>query len=164
MRQGNFSELLTAPNRFYNTAQFIRDPLASGNCNATDQSACFPGNVIPASRLSPQGLALLRSYPTANIALDRYLRPRYGIYAVRGRLQAGRVLEGAANLGIRPSFDPPKELLEAYFFDFDDDLYGQTLEIELHAYIRPEARFDSLDALTAQMQADCTEARRLLRA
>jgi riboflavin kinase / FMN adenylyltransferase len=101
-------------------------------------------------------------YPTANIDLDRYLRPRYGIYAVRGRLPDGRVLDGAANLGIRPSFDPPKELLETFFFDFSGDLYGQTIEIEFHAYLRPEAKFDSLEALTRQMDADCAEARRLL--
>jgi riboflavin kinase / FMN adenylyltransferase len=101
-------------------------------------------------------------YPTANIDLGQYLRPRYGIYAVRGRLGDGRVLDGAANLGIRPSFDPPKELLEPYFFDFSGDLYGQQIEVELHAFIRPEAKFDSLDALTAQMARDCDTARRVL--
>jgi riboflavin kinase/FMN adenylyltransferase len=57
-------------------------------------------------------------YPTANLTLGRYLRPAYGIYAVRGRLPDGRVLDGVANLGVRPQFDPPKELLEPYFFDF----------------------------------------------
>ena len=101
-------------------------------------------------------------YPTANIALGSYLRPAYGIYAVRARLADGRVLGGAANLGIRPSFDPPKELLEAYLFDFSGDLYGETIEIALIDYLRPEAKFDSLEALTAQMDADCTEARRRL--
>ncbi|MBX9882977.1 MAG: bifunctional riboflavin kinase/FAD synthetase [Sphingomonas sp.] len=101
-------------------------------------------------------------YPTANIALGSYLRPAYGIYAVRARLADGRVLGGAANLGIRPSFDPPKELLEAYLFDFSGDLYGETIEIALIDYLRPEAKFDSLEALTAQMDADCAEARRRL--
>jgi riboflavin kinase/FMN adenylyltransferase len=103
-------------------------------------------------------------YPTANLALDRYLRPRYGIYAVRGRLDDGRVLDGAASLGIRPTFDPPKELLEPYFFDFSGDLYGQRLELELHAFLRPEARFDRLEDLIAQMAADCTAARAALAA
>lgn len=103
-------------------------------------------------------------YPTANIALDRYLRPKYGIYAVRGLLPDGRVLHGAANVGIRPTFDPPKELLETHFFDFAESLYDQCVEIELIAYIRPEAKFDSLDALTAQMDKDCTEAKRILAA
>ncbi|WP_267379284.1 bifunctional riboflavin kinase/FAD synthetase [Sphingomonas sp. GC_Shp_6] len=101
-------------------------------------------------------------YPTANLDLGRYLRPAYGIYAVRGRLADGRVLAGAANLGVRPSFDPPKELLEPYFFDFSGDLYGQMLEVELVEYLRPEAKFDGLDALTAQMEADCARARAIL--
>ncbi|MDH7971416.1 bifunctional riboflavin kinase/FAD synthetase [Sphingomonas sp. AR_OL41] len=101
-------------------------------------------------------------YPTANIDLGSYLRPAYGIYAVRGRLPDGRVLDGAANLGIRPSFEPPKELLEPYFFDFSGDLYGQRIEVELIDYLRPEAKFDTLAALTAQMEADCARARALL--
>ena len=101
-------------------------------------------------------------YPTANLPLGDYLRPAYGIYAVRGRLADGRVVDGAANLGIRPSFDPPKELLEPYFFDFSGDLYGQRLGVELIARLRPEAKFDTLEALTAQMEADCNEARRIL--
>ena len=101
-------------------------------------------------------------FPTANIDLSQYLRPLYGIYAVTGRLPDGRVLQGAANIGIRPSFDPPKELLEPYFFDFSGDLYGQEIDVALHHFLRPEAKFDTLDALTAQMQRDCDEARRLL--
>jgi riboflavin kinase/FMN adenylyltransferase len=101
-------------------------------------------------------------YPTANIDMGRYLRPAYGIYAVRGRLPDGRVLDGAANLGIRPTFDPPKELLEPYFFDFSGDLYGQCIEVELIHYLRPEAKFDQLDALMRQMDADCVKARELL--
>ncbi len=101
-------------------------------------------------------------YPTANVDMGKYLRPAYGIYAVTGRLSDGRVLKGAANLGIRPTFDPPKELLEPYFFDFADDLYGQTIEVALIEYLRPEAKFDGLDALTAQMERDCARARALL--
>lgn len=103
-------------------------------------------------------------YPTANLDMGKYLRPAYGIYAVTARLPDGRQVQGAANLGIRPTFDPPKELLEPYFFDFSGDLYGQTIEVALIDYIRPEAKFDSLDALTAQMEADCAEARARLSA
>ena len=103
-------------------------------------------------------------YPTANLPLGTYLRPRYGIYAVTGRLPDGRVLQGAANLGVRPTFVPPKELLEPYFFDFAEDLYGQEIEVAFHHFIRPEAKFDSLEALKVQMDADCDEARRLLTA
>lgn len=103
-------------------------------------------------------------YPTANLDMGNYLRPAYGIYAVRGRLADGRMVDGAANLGIRPSFDPPKELLEPYFFDFSGDLYGQCLEVSLIEYLRPEAKFETLEALTAQMDADCDRARAILRA
>jgi riboflavin kinase/FMN adenylyltransferase len=102
-------------------------------------------------------------YPTANLAIDSYLRPKYGIYAVTGRLLAsGEVLKGAANIGIRPQFDPPKELLEPYFFDFSGDLYGQEIEVAFHHYLRGEAKFDTLEALIEQMDKDCAEARRLL--
>ena len=101
-------------------------------------------------------------YPTANIGLCNYLRPKFGIYAVRGRLPDGRVLDGAANIGVRPTFAPPRELLEPYFFDFEGDLYGQTVEVELISFLRPEEKFDSIDALRAQMEADCAEARERL--
>lgn len=102
-------------------------------------------------------------YPTANVTIDNYLRPRYGIYAVTGRLLAtGQVLHGAANIGIRPQFEPPKELLEPYFFDFSGDLYGQEIEVAFHHFLRGEAKFDSLEALIEQMDRDCAEARRLL--
>jgi len=101
-------------------------------------------------------------YPTANMALANYLRPAYGIYAVRGRLADGRVLGGVANLGVRPMFDPPRELLESHFFDFSGDLYGQTVEVSLVEYLRPEAKFDSLEALKAQIGTDAARARELL--
>ncbi len=102
------------------------------------------------------------NFPTANLDVGSYLRPRYGIYAVTGHLPDGRVLKGAANIGIRPTFDPPKELLEPHFFDFSGDLYGQEIEVAFHHFLRGEAKFDSLDALVAQMGRDCDEAKRLL--
>ena len=74
------------------------------------------------------------------------------------------MLKGAANIGIRPSFDPPKELLEPHFFDFSGDLYGQEIEVALHRFLRGEAKFDSLEALTTQMERDCEEARSVLSA
>ncbi|MEH3099009.1 bifunctional riboflavin kinase/FAD synthetase [Sphingomonas adhaesiva] len=101
-------------------------------------------------------------YPTANVDMGNYLRPAYGIYAVRARLADGRQLTGAANLGIRPTFDPPKELLEPYFFDFSGDLYDQVIEVSLIDYLRAEAKFDGLDALVEQMDRDCARARELL--
>ena len=104
-------------------------------------------------------------YPTANVNIEHYLRPRYGIYAVTGRiLSTGEELKGAANIGVRPQFEPPKELLEPYFFDFSGDLYGQEIEVAFHHFLRPEAKFDSLDQLIEQMEKDCEEAKRLLSA
>ena len=101
-------------------------------------------------------------YPTANLALGDYQRPRYGIYAAHVTLDDGRELPGVASLGIRPTFDPPTELLEAHIFDFDEDLYGRTIEVGLTAFIRDEEKFDNLEALTARMREDEAEARRLL--
>ncbi|MBS0255902.1 MAG: bifunctional riboflavin kinase/FAD synthetase [Proteobacteria bacterium] len=103
-------------------------------------------------------------FPTANLALGDYLRAAYGVYAVTARLGDGRVLKGAANLGVRPQFDPPKELLEPHFFDFAGDLYGQEIEVAFHHFIRPEAKFAGLEALTAQISKDCEAAQSLLSA
>jgi riboflavin kinase/FMN adenylyltransferase len=103
-------------------------------------------------------------YPTANMTLGTYQRPAYGIYAVRIRLDDDSEYDSVASLGIRPSFEPPVELLEAHLFDFEGDLYGRTIEVALHAYIRPEQRFDDMAALTARMDEDSRVARGLLAA
>ena len=99
----------------------IRAALKEGHCEEANRLLTRPfairGEVIHGDK---NGRIL--GYPTANIDIGEYLRPKYGIYAVKGLLPDGRVLKGAANLGIRPSFDPPKELLEPFFFDFSEDL------------------------------------------
>jgi riboflavin kinase / FMN adenylyltransferase len=115
------------------------------------------GVVEPGAKLGRQ-----LGFPTANLSMGKYLRPAYGIYAVRARTGDGMRLEGVASLGIRPTFDPPVELLEPWFFDFSGDLYGQRIEVELIDYLRPEAKFDSLDALKAQIAADADAARAIL--
>jgi riboflavin kinase/FMN adenylyltransferase len=101
-------------------------------------------------------------YPTANLSLGRYQRPAYGIYAIRVRLDDGSENCGVASFGIRPMFEPPQELLEIHIFDWDGDLYGRTIEADLVAYLRPEAKFESVDALIEQMKLDEAEARTLL--
>ncbi|WP_028969553.1 bifunctional riboflavin kinase/FAD synthetase [Sphingomonas sp. URHD0057] len=101
-------------------------------------------------------------YPTANIALGDYQRPKYGIYAVRVTLDDGSEHPGVASLGVRPTFEPPQELLEAYLFGFDGDLYGRRIEVALHAYIREERKFESVEALVAHMREDEAMARKLL--
>ncbi|WP_326913861.1 bifunctional riboflavin kinase/FAD synthetase [Sphingopyxis chilensis] len=139
----------------------IREALQAGDCAAATRLLTRPFTVRGRVQHGDKNGRLL-GFPTANIEMGQYLRPRYGIYAVTGRLPDGRILKGAANLGIRPTFDPPKELLEPHFFDFAEDLYGQEIDVAFHAFIRPEARFDDMDALMAQIAEDCDEAKRLL--
>lgn len=101
-------------------------------------------------------------YPTANLSLSDYQRPKYGIYAVRVRLADGSEHPGVASLGVRPTFEPPQELLEAHLFDVSPELYGETIEVALHAFIREELKFDNVEGLVAEMRRDEAEARRLL--
>ena len=139
----------------------IRAALKSGDCETATRLLTRPFSLRGTVQHGDK-LGRTIGFPTANLALGSYLRPRYGIYAVTGLLPGGRRVTGAANLGIRPSFDPPKELLEPYFFEWSGDLYGQEIEVALHHFLRPEAKFDSLDALTTQMERDCARARELL--
>ena len=100
--------------------------------------------------------------PTANVPLGDYMRPAFGIYATRTRLPDGRVINGVASLGVRPMFRTDEPLLEVWLFDFDGDLYGQTIETDLVAFLRPELDFDNLDALKAQIDRDAADARAVL--
>ncbi|MES2327842.1 MAG: bifunctional riboflavin kinase/FAD synthetase [Pseudomonadota bacterium] len=101
-------------------------------------------------------------YPTANMTLGDYQRSRYGIYAVRATLEDGSEHPGVASLGVRPTFDPPTELLETHLLDFAGDLYGQKIEVALHAFIRDEKKFDDVGALVTHMRRDEAQARHLL--
>ena len=140
----------------------IRDALKAGDCETATRLLTRPFAIRkPVIHGDKRGRTI--GYPTANMELGGYLRPRFGIYAVTARVLAtGQILKGAANLGVRPTFDPPKELLEPFFFDFAGDLYGEQLDIEFRHFLRPEQRFDGMEALTRQMEADCERARKLL--
>jgi riboflavin kinase/FMN adenylyltransferase len=100
-------------------------------------------------------------YPTANLALPAEVTLAHGIYAVRVRVD-GAVHDGVASFGRRPTFDNGAPLFEVNLFDFSGDLYGRKLEVMLAGYLRGEARFDSAEALVAQMDRDAAEARALL--
>jgi riboflavin kinase/FMN adenylyltransferase len=105
-------------------------------------------------------------FPTANMHLGHCLAPAFGVYAVRvAVLEGDRAVsrhDGVANYGIRPMYQVNVPLLETHLFDFDGDLYGKYLSVELIRYIRPEAKFPSLDALIAQIAADAAKAREIL--
>ena len=101
-------------------------------------------------------------FPTANLRLGDYQRPAYGVYAVMVALPGGSRIKGVANIGIRPMIQPPVELLEVWLLDWEGDLYGQEIAVELRTFLRPEAKFDGLDALTAAVHADGDAARAAL--
>jgi riboflavin kinase/FMN adenylyltransferase len=106
-------------------------------------------------------------YPTANMKLTDVMKPAFGIYAVRANIIEDDVIasthNGVANFGIRPMFEAEVPLLETFLFDFTGDLYGKHMQVELIAYLRPEAKFDSMDALIAQMNKDSEAAHTILR-
>ena len=102
--------------------------------------------------------------PTANVRMGDYMRPAYGVYATRTRLPDGRIVDGVANLGVRPMFEIAEPLLEVWLLDFSGDLYGQVVETELVALLRGEMNFDGLDALRAQIDRDAEAARVVLAA
>jgi len=139
----------------------IRTALQAGDCESATRLLSRPFTIRGTVQHGDK-LGRTIGFPTANLPLDHYLRPRYGIYAVKGRLPDGKLYPGAANLGVRPSFDPPKELLEPYFFGWSGDLYGAEIEVELHHFLRPEAKYEGLEALTAAIAADCERAKELL--
>ncbi|WP_291842986.1 bifunctional riboflavin kinase/FAD synthetase [Maricaulis sp.] len=102
-------------------------------------------------------------FPTANLTLGDFVRPDYGVYAVRvGVDGGGPSIAAVANIGKRPTVDGATELLEVHLLDWTGDLYGRTLEVEFFDHIRPERRFDGLDALKAQIAADAEAARAVL--
>jgi riboflavin kinase/FMN adenylyltransferase len=97
-------------------------------------------------------------YPTANMRLPDDCRLRHGIYAVRMNVD-GTIHNGVASFGTRPTFDNGAPLLETFLFDFSGDLYGKSVDVEFIAWIRGEAKFDSIDRLIARMDLDSAEAR-----
>jgi riboflavin kinase/FMN adenylyltransferase len=162
-RLGFFTEMVAPVDDAHEviSSSRIREALQAGDPATATRLLTRPFTVRNVVQHGDKNGRLL-GFPTANLEMGQYLRPRYGIYAVTGKLPDGRVLKGAANLGVRPSFDPPKELLEPHFFDFAEDLYGQEIDVAFHAFIRAEAKFDTMDALMAQIAADCDEAKRRL--
>lgn len=104
-------------------------------------------------------------FPTANMSIDGLHPPKFGVYAVLVDVLDGAhkgSYHGAASIGVRPMFGQNTANLETFIFDFSGDLYGSTVSIGLVEFLRPEMKFANLDAMIAQMDADCAQARKLL--
>ena len=115
------------------------------------------GRVVHGTRL---GRTL--GFPTANLRLMRRKPPVQGVMAVRVFGIEPGPMQAVASLGTRPTVDGKNMLLEVHVFDFAGDLYGREIEVEFVAKLRDEVKFDSLDALTVQMQSDAAQAREVL--
>lgn len=101
-------------------------------------------------------------FPTANVMLGDYVVPKFGVYATRTRLPDGREIAGASSIGVNPTTGEEEPRLEVWLFDFDEDLYGQTIETDLIAFLRPEEKFDTVEAMVEQIRRDEAAARALL--
>jgi riboflavin kinase/FMN adenylyltransferase len=139
----------------------VRDALVAGR---PERAAEILGRPFAIEGVVVEGQKLGRKlgYPTANVWAGDYVRPRLGSYATRTRFADGREVPGVANFGVNPTTGIVDARLEVWLFDFDEDLYGQTLETDLIAFLRPELKFDGLDALIDQIAQDADRARAIL--
>src|SRR5215813_9494467 len=97
-------------------------------------------------------------FPTANLRLSPTCGLKHGIYAVRVDVSGARY-DGVASFGRRPMFDDGAPLLEVFLFDFNGDLYGQTVDVAFIGWIRHEQKFDSIEVLKRHMTSDAAQAR-----
>lgn len=103
-------------------------------------------------------------YPTANLRVAGRVPPVSGIFATRVHGVGAAPWASVSSLGTRPTVDGVEPLLEAHLFDFDGDLYGREIEVEFIDFIRPDRRFDTIEALKEQMARDCDKSRQILTA
>ncbi len=138
----------------------IRHALQAGDVAAARRLLGRP-YAIEGEVIAGRKLGRTLGVPTANIALAPTNRLAHGVYAVRAAIEGAR-FDGVARFGTRPTVDDGAPLLEVFLFDFSGDLYGKTVEVAFEAYLRPELKFDSLEALKARMGEDMAEARAAL--
>lgn len=141
----------------------VREALREGR---PQDAAAILGQPFAIEGVVRRGKQLGRTlgFPTANVFMADYVAPRKGVYATRTRLPDGRVVSGVANIGNNPTTGEVETRLEVWLFDFDEDLYGQVIETDLIAFLRPEAKFASLEEMTAQIDDDASMARMILSA
>jgi len=139
----------------------VREALARGDLEQArhllGRPYCLEGRVVHGDK---RGRAI--GFPTANIALHRRVSPVRGVYAVRVKGLGSEPWPGVANIGTRPTVDGTSARLEVHLFDFDQSIYGRHLEVELVLRLRDEQRFESFEALRAQIQRDAGTARAFL--
>ncbi|MAZ66909.1 MAG: bifunctional riboflavin kinase/FMN adenylyltransferase [Kangiellaceae bacterium] len=135
------------------SSTIIRKALAEGDLTASSAMLGRPyslfGRVVHGDKRGRQ-----IGFPTANIRLRRIALPVNGVYAVKVKMRDGECYNGVANIGIRPTVNGEKPLLETHLFDFSGNIYGETLEVELQHFIRQEQRFDSVEQLKNQIDQD----------
>ncbi len=139
----------------------IRKALERGDVDVATRLLGRPYRVA-GEIVAGQQLGRTLGVPTANIAPPPTNRLAFGVYAVRGWLDERR-LDGVASFGVRPTVNSGAPLLETYIFDFNEDIYGRRMRVDFVARIRPELKFDGLEALKSAMQADMAAAREILR-
>jgi riboflavin kinase/FMN adenylyltransferase len=139
----------------------VREALKSGH---PERAAEILGRPFSIEGVVVEGQHLGRQlgFPTANVLNGDYVRPKLGSYATRTRLADGREVPGVANFGVNPTTGIVEARLEVWLFDFNEDLYGQTIETDLVNFLRPELKFDGLEALIIQIRRDAEQARALL--
>lgn len=139
----------------------VRDALRHGE---PGQAARILGRPFAIEGVVRRGQQLGRQlgFPTANVEVEDYVVPKLGVYATRTRLPDGREVPGVANLGNNPTTGMVETRLETWLFDFDEDLYGQIIETDLIAFLRPELKFDSLELMIEQIRKDEQAARAIV--
>lgn len=153
----------------------VTDPSGQVYSSSLIRSALSQGSILEANKMlgweweirgevirgDQRGREL--GFPTANFRLDTTIHPAYGVYAARVNIEGEKEWHGAAvNIGIRPMFEIPEAEVESYIFNFNREIYGTTLRVQPVERLRSEAKFNSVEELKAQMEADCKQVQKIL--
>jgi len=138
----------------------VREALSQGNMALTEMLLGRPYNITGIVREGDKRGRQL-GFPTANILPGRIFTPAIGVYAIRAKVLRQQ-LNGVANFGVRPTFNGARLQLEVHLFDWNQDIYGEHMEVNFVEFIRPEKKFDGIEALKKQIAEDSEKAKNLL--